>query len=76
MSDREKRCRYCWWYRGVLTGICVNPLIAQLEGQFGLGRWAGGSCTLWTPKHQHRDLTDNDLAEHDRQARRIREEKR
>lgn len=90
-------CRNCAWFRsslpGLLAGWCANPLVARLEGQYGLQRAGSNSCTLWASKWHaeasdhtawdpkqvfkvsgHTDLSDADLAEADRQARRIKEE--
>jgi len=75
MPKQKKRCRSCWYYRGDnLTGICVELIVYQSYGQFGLVRKASDSCPLYAPKYQNRELTDEDLAEADRQARKIREE--
>lgn len=59
--------------------VSTNPLVAWLEGQYGLQRAGSNSCTLWASKwhvetSDHTVLSDADLAEADRQARRIKEE--
>lgn len=75
----ESRCCYtCTWYRTGMLGICANPLIGRLEGQYGLYRVADESCALWAPKQKAAsqgcaELSDEDLAEADRQARTIKE---
>ena len=75
-------CGYCVWYRdampGLLSGWCSNPLVARLEGQYGLQRAGFDTCSLWAPKWRietsgHTVLSDDDLAEADRQARAIKE---
>lgn len=78
-------CGYCVWYRdplpGLLYGCCANPLVARLDGQYGLQRAGFDSCALWSPKWRVETsgctvLSDDDLAEADRHARKIREETR
>lgn len=75
-------CGYCVWYRDampcLLSGWCSNPLVARLEGQYGLQRAGFDSCALWAPKQKAAsqgcvELSDEDLAEADRQARAIKE---
>ena len=95
MTEYGQSCRNCAWFRSSLTGLlagwCANPLVARLEGQYGLQRAGSDSCTLWASQWHaeasdhtawdqklnvsgHTDLSDADLAEADRQARRINEE--
>lgn len=78
-------CGYCVWYRdampGLLYGCCANPLVARLEGQYGLQRAGFDTCSLWAPKWRietsgHTVLSDDDLVAYDRQARKIKEGKR
>jgi len=42
----------------LLAGWCANPLVARLEGQYGLQRAGANSCTLWASKW-HAEASDH-----------------
>lgn len=72
-------CRSCLWfcYERNNVGRCGNFEKMAIDGIQNLPhRLATDSCDGWRPKHRCSMLTDEDLAEADRQARKIKEESR
>ena len=81
MTKTERRyCRNCKWFhakraRGSNAGECAEPYWQTVE-YIRTCRTATMCCTRWKPKTEHTALSDDDLAEADRQARKIKEERR
>lgn len=71
-------CRNCKWFhaeraRGSNAGECAEPYWQTVE-YIRTCRTATMCCTRWKPKTEHTALSDDDLAEADRQAKKTREE--
>ena len=72
-------CRSCFWfcYERNNVGKCGNWEKMAVDGIQNLPhRFATDTCDAWRSKTSHTALSDDDLAEADRQARKIREEGR
>ena len=61
--------------RGEIAGGCICPDVPGSEQFFGLAKLPTDTCEHFSDS-MSRELTDDDLAEADRQARKIREERR
>lgn len=70
-------CRSCLWfcYERNNVGRCGNREKMAVDGIQNLPhRFATDTCDGWRPKHRVMMLTDDDLADADRQAKKIKEE--
>lgn len=69
-------CGHCGWYMGgEIAGGCFCPDVPGHEELLGFAVLPTDACEHFSDS-MSRELTDDDLAEADRQARKIREEHR
>ncbi len=68
-------CGHCGWYMGgEIAGGCFCPDVPESEQPGGLAVLPDETCEHFSDS-MSRELTDDDLAEADRQARKIMEQK-
>lgn len=72
----DKCCGHCDWYiGGAISGGCFCPDVPGHEELLGFAVLPTDACEHFSDS-MSRELSDDDLAEADRQARKIREERR